>query len=170
MIYNHPILYLLVLTLAVPFLVSCTTAPQDTEMIGREFQALDRQFAASIERGDAAGAAALYTEDARLLPPNSDAVVGRDAIQAFMQGMIESGVHDIQFMQAEVHVMGEMAYDRGDVQLSIQPEKGEPMMSKSKYVCVWTPVNGEWKIDVCIWNSSVPLPVAEALPTAEEEE
>ncbi len=169
MIYNHPILYLLVLTLAVPFLVSCTTAPQDTEMIGREFQALDRQFAAAIERGDAAAAAALYTEDARLLPPNSDAVVGRDAIQAFMQGMIESGVHDIQFMQAEVHVMGEMAYDRGEVQLSVQPEKGEPMMSKSKYVCVWTPVNGEWKIDVCIWNSSVPLPVAEALPTAEEE-
>ena len=168
MIHNQPIFYLLVLTLAVPFLVSCTTAPQDTEMIGREFQALDRQFAASIERGDAAGAAALYTEDARLLPPNSDAVVGRDAIQAFMQGMIESGVHDIQFMQAEVHVMGEIAYDRGELQFSVQPEKGEPMMSKSKYVCVWTPVNGEWKIDVCIWNSSLPLPTPEEEMTEEE--
>ena len=30
MIHNHPIFYLLVLMLAVPFLVSCTTAPQDT--------------------------------------------------------------------------------------------------------------------------------------------
>ena len=124
MIHNHPILSLIVIMLAVPFLVSCERAPQDTEMIGREFQALDRQFAAAIDRGDAAAAAAIYTEDARLLPPNSDAVFGRDAIQAFMRGMIESGAHDIQFMQAEVHVMGEMAYDRGEVQMSVQPEMG----------------------------------------------
>jgi len=168
MIHNHPIFSLLILMLAVPFLVSCTTAPQDTEMIGREFQALDRQFAAAIDRGDAAAAAGLYTEDARFLPPNSDVVIGRDAIQAVMRGMIESGAHDIQFMQAEVHVMGEMAYDRGEVQISVQPEKGEPMMSKSKYVCIWTRENGEWKIDVCIFNSSEPLPAAEEEATEEE--
>ena len=161
MIHNHPILSLLVITLAVPFLVSCERAPQDTEMIGREFQALDRQFAAAINRGDAAGAAAIYTEDARLLPPNSDAVVGRDAIQAFMRGAIEAGARDHQFMQAEVRVMGEIAYDRGELQFSVQPEKGEPMMGKGKYVCVWTRENGEWKIDVCIWNTSLPLPVPE---------
>lgn len=167
MVHNHPILYLFVLKLATLILVSCTTAPQDTEMIGREFQALDRQFAAAIDRGDAAAAAGLYTEDARFLPPNSDAVVGRDAIQAFIRRMIESGAHDFQFMQAEVHVMGEIAYDRGEIQSSVQPEKGEPMTSKSKYLCIWTRENGEWKIDVCIFNSSEPLPAAEE--EAEEE-
>ena len=167
MIHNHRIPSLLVMMLAVPFLVSCTTAPQDTEMIGREFQALDRQFAAAIDRGDAAAAAGLYTEDARLLPPNSEVVVGRDAIQDFIRGGIEAGARDYQFMQAEVRVMGEIAYDRGEIQFSVQPEKGEPMMGKSKYVCVWTRENGEWKIDVCIWNTSLPLPVPEE--EAEEE-
>ena len=173
MIKSHPVLTKLIITAPLLSLLACAQAPKMTmeemAMIGLEMQALDQQFAADIDRGDAAAAAALYTEDARLLPPNSDAVVGREAIQAFFQqSLIDAGVRDIEFMQAEVHVMGKMAYDRGEIQLTVQPEMGEPMMDKSKYVCTWTRVNGEWKIDICIWNSSMPLPEPMPEPMSEE--
>ena len=39
-------------------------------------------FMAAFKRGDAAGLAALYTEDGQVLPPNADFVTGKPAIEA----------------------------------------------------------------------------------------
>ncbi len=39
--------------------------------------------------------------------------------------------------------------------------------TNNKYVEIWKRENGAWKMDVDIWNSSVPLPAAEE--EAEEE-
>jgi uncharacterized protein (TIGR02246 family) len=41
------------------------------------------KFMAAFSRGDAAGCAALYTEQGQLLPPNSDVIAGKQAIQTF---------------------------------------------------------------------------------------
>jgi hypothetical protein len=49
-------------------------------------------FAAAFNGGDGAGVAALYAEDAAVLPPDGARVDGRDAIQAFWQGAIDGGV------------------------------------------------------------------------------
>jgi len=77
MIHNHPILSLLVLTLAVPFLVSCTTAPKDTTAEDRQaIKAVRKQFSDAFNRGDAAAVAALYTEEAKSLLPNRPMIVG----------------------------------------------------------------------------------------------
>jgi len=52
--------------------------------------------------------------------------------------------------------------------LTIQPEEGDAISDNGKYVEIWKRENGSWKMDVDIWNSSVPLPTAEV--EAEEEE
>ncbi|MCH8289164.1 MAG: hypothetical protein IID12_08680, partial [Candidatus Marinimicrobia bacterium] len=49
-------------------------------------------------------------------------------------------------------------------------EEGEAISDNGKFVDLWKRENGTWKIDVNIFNSSVPLPAPEALPAAEEEE
>lgn len=38
----------------------------------QEIEQRNRQFSAAFKRGDMAALAALYTEDARLMPPRSD--------------------------------------------------------------------------------------------------
>ena len=50
------------------------------------------QFMAAFSRGDAAGAAAVYTADAQVLPPNSDVITGQQAIQTFWQGAMNLGI------------------------------------------------------------------------------
>ena len=45
-------------------------------------QKLDDKFAAAFNKGDAAAVAAMYTEDAYVLPPGADIVKGRNAIEA----------------------------------------------------------------------------------------
>ena len=48
------------------------------------------KWQAALNAGDAAGVAALYTDDGVLHPPNSAPVNGRDAIEAFWAGVTEA--------------------------------------------------------------------------------
>ena len=171
MIHNHPIHYLLVLMLAVPFLVSCTTAPppDTTAEDSQAIRAATKQFVDAINRGDAAAVAAHYTEEAKRLPPNRQMIVGRESIQAHYQGIFDAGVSDLQTTVIDLHVSGDMAHDVGKYSLTIQPEEGETFSVSGKFVTIWKRENGSWKIDVDIWNSSVPLPIAEEEEDAVEE-
>ena len=168
---NHPILSLLVITLAVPFLVSCTTAPppDTTAEDLQAIKAVSEQFVEAFNRGDAAAVAAIFIEEANLLPPNSPIIVGRESIQALYQGWFDAGVGDLQATVTDLHVNGDMAHDVGKYTLTIQPEEGEAIIDDGKYVEIWKRENGSWKMDVDIWNSSLPLPAPEEEETAEEE-
>ena len=46
-------------------------------MVTQGTSSTNRQFEAAIARGDAAGCAAVYTEDAKILPPDSPELTGR---------------------------------------------------------------------------------------------
>ncbi len=171
MIHNHPILSLLVIMLAVPFLVSCTTAPPP-DTTDEDLQAINakrKQVVIVFNQGDAAAMAAHFTEEAKYLPPNSQMIVGREGIQAFIQAFLDAGAGDLQATVIELSVNGDMAHDVGKYTLTIQPEEGEAISDSGKYVVILKRENGSWKIDIAIWNSSVPLPAPEAPPTAEEE-
>ena len=169
MIHNRPIQYLLVLMLAVPFLVSCTTAPppdtsaEDSQAIN----AAGAQWVDAFNRGDAAALAALYTEEATLLEPNSPLVVGRENIQAIFQGFFDTSAMELHLTVIGLSVHGDMAHRFGKYMLTIQPEEGDAISDNGKYVEIWKRENGGWKMDVDIWNSSVPLPTAQE--EAEEE-
>ena len=161
--HNHPIQYLLVIMLAVPFLVSCTTAPpQDTT--AEDIQAINavrKQLTDAFNRGDAAAVASLYTDEAKLLPPKRPMIVGKDGIQAFNQAGFDAGVGDLRFTVIDLSVNGDMAYVVGKQTVTIQPEEGEAISENNKYVWILKREKGSWKIDIAIWNSSLPLPVPE---------
>ena len=163
MIHNHPIFSMLVLTLAVPFLVSCTTAPppDTTAEDMQAIKAASEQLINANNRGDAAAVAALHTEEAKRLPPNSPMIVGREDIQASIQASHDAGLGDLQLTVIDLHVNGDMAHEVGKYTYTIQPEEGEAISDNGKYVTIWKRVNGSWKIDVLIFNSSIPLPVPE---------
>ena len=168
MIHNRPILYLLVLMLAMPFLVSCTTAPQDTTAEDSQaIRAASKQWVDAFNQADAAATAAIYTEDAKMLPPNSSIIIGREGIQAFFQGFYDVGGRDAQLTVIDLHVQGDMAHVVGKYTFTIQPEEGEAISDNGKYVEIWKRENGSWKISADIFNTSIPLPIAEE---AEEEE
>jgi ketosteroid isomerase-like protein len=57
----------------------------------------------AFNRGDAGAVAALYTENAKLLPPAHQLVEGQRAIEAFWDGLLEAGVtgHRLELLAAE---------------------------------------------------------------------
>ena len=169
--HNRQILYLFVLTLTLLFLLGCAPAPQDTTAEDLQaINAISKQWDDYFNSGNSAAVAALYAEEAKLLPPNNQMIVGRESIQEFFQAGFDAGVGDLQGTVIELSVSGDMAHVVGKYTLTIQPEEGEAISDNGKYMEIWRRVNGSWKINTAIWNTNVPLPVPEALPTAEEEE
>jgi uncharacterized protein (TIGR02246 family) len=124
-----------------------------TTVLGAAIAAPIEQFMAAFSRGDAAGAAAVYTADAQVLPPNSDVITGQQAIQTFWQRAMDMGVKAVKLATVEVTGEGNTAYEVG--QFTLQGAEGQ-VLDAGKYVVIWRQEAGQWKLHRDIWNSSRP--------------
>jgi uncharacterized protein (TIGR02246 family) len=113
--------------------------------------AANRQFVALFTKGDASSLAALYTQDAQVLPPNSDVVSGRAGIQKFWQGVMDSGVKGAQLTTVELTPSGNTAHEVGRYELS---GAGGKTLDSGKYVVIWKRDGGQWKLHRDIWNTN----------------
>src|SRR5574341_1888275 len=75
--------------------------------------AANQAFMTAYSRGDIAGVLACYTRHAQLLPPNSDILEGKQALQAVFQSFIDEGDKVIKFKTLETSGFGETAYEVG---------------------------------------------------------
>lgn len=144
------------LILAMIFFISCG-APQniDNSKEARAgIEAANAKWMAAFDQGDAAGIAANYTEDTQVMPPNSETLRGRTAVQEVFQGFIDAGLK-VKLTTVEVVGRGDMAFEVGNATV-IGPD-GQTL-DQSKYIVVWKMVGSEWKMYRDIWNSNSPLP------------
>jgi len=65
----------------------------------------------ALKRGDAEGLAALYTENGQVMPPNSDFVTGRQAVQMFWQAVMDMGIKEAQLEILKVEAHGDTAIE-----------------------------------------------------------
>ncbi len=113
----------------------------------------NRQFEEAFARGDAAGCAAVYSEDAKILPPDSPALTGRQAAQEVWQSVIDMGVKRISLQTLEMEEMGDTAVERGAATVHIQGEGGQTMEASAKFIVLWKrQADGAWKWHWDCWN------------------
>jgi uncharacterized protein (TIGR02246 family) len=141
-------------------LLSCSKPePFDSAAVRKAIEEGGAKWAEAFNRGDATDVAALYTEDATLLPPNSEIIQGRQGIQDFWNGGIQMGLKDISLTIVNIGGSGDTAYEIGKYNLKIQPADQEGMTDSGKYLVVWKrQADGTWKLHVDIFNSSMPMP------------
>jgi uncharacterized protein (TIGR02246 family) len=109
-------------------------------------------FMATYAQGDAAGMAALYTDDGQLLPPNADFVAGRPAIQQFWQSLMDEGITRVKLEIVEANAAGDTAYEVS----RYTTYAGDQVADEGKYIVIWKQVDGAWKLYRDIFNSSMP--------------
>jgi len=150
-------LFVLGLSLA---LLSCAKPEEwDVATVRKAIEEGSAKWTEAYNRGDAAGVAALYTEDATAMPPNSEMVKGRQGIQGLWNNLMTMGVKDVKLTTTDVGGNGNTTYEIGNYSLTIQPEGQAAMTDSGKYVVVWKrQADGTWKLHVDIWNSNMPLP------------
>ena len=144
------------------FIFSCSRAveeevPVDFSQIKAEIEKANLKFGEIFRQGDASAVAALYSEDATLLPPNSDVIKGSAGIEAFWGGAMAMGATSVVLTTGEVFGMGDLVCEIGQYRLTIQPEGMEEMEDVGKYIVIWKKDdNGSWRLHIDIWNSSLP--------------
>ena len=119
-------------------------------------EAANQKFIEAFNRGDTAAIAAMYSSDAKVLPPNSQTVEGRQNIQSFWQSLITMGAKLGQLETIKVESRGDIAYEVGKYTLSIQPAGGQAVTDTGKYVVVWKRQGGGWRLAADIWNTNAP--------------
>ena len=126
-------------------------------MVEQRLREGTKRFSEAYNRGDAAAAADHYTEDAKLLPSNREMVSGKQAIQEFWEMAMAAGVRRVDLEAVEVGFDGNLGYVRGVSTVTIQPEGGQEMINKGKYLVILKrQADDSWKVAVDIWNSDSP--------------
>lgn len=124
----------------------------------------EAEIAAAIGRwqdhfnaGDAKAAVeAMFTEDARLLPPKANMVEGREAITAFWQAAMDSPVHDLELGLVSAEILGDTAIETGTWALMVPAEDGKgEVRATGKTLVVWKKgADGAWRMSQDMWNDS----------------
>jgi uncharacterized protein (TIGR02246 family) len=112
---------------------------------------LNDVWTAAFNKGDAAAGAALYTEDAYVLPPGSAMVKGRAAIEAFWRQAAQQ-MSDAKLTTVDVLPLGRSAArEIGTVTLKTKSQPPQEVVGK--YVVVWRKIGRDWKLATDIWNT-----------------
>ena len=115
-----------------------------------EIEAVNAKWMELFNKGDFAGVASLYTDDATAFPPGSGMVKGRAAIGAMWKSMAEQ-VSDPKITTLDVKPLGPSAA-REIGTFSLKTKGPTPQEVTGKYVVVWEKVGSDWKLAADIWN------------------
>ena len=125
-------------------------------MARSDVEAGEAKWQEAFNGGDAAGVAARYETDARLMAPNAPTVQGRSQIEAFTKEFVQTGAQ-LSFELVTVHESPEMCAAVGRYEMTIP---GAPN-DNGKFVEIWRrQSDGSWLIADDIFNSDVPAPTS----------
>ncbi|HEV8232170.1 MAG TPA: DUF4440 domain-containing protein [Thermoanaerobaculia bacterium] len=128
-------------------------------------ESMGKAFSDAYNSGDDKKVASFYAEDAVVLPPDSDLVRGRAAIEEFWAGAHKAGIKNMRLEVLDAESSGNYAVETGKATADVQPEGQAAATTETfKYVVVWKKQKGgEWKIIRDIWNGMAPPAPAPAM-------
>lgn len=120
-----------------------------------QIDANNAAWAAAANRGDAASIAAMYTENATMLPPGVEMQKGRAAIEKTVASIGRSGLRNFTLNTVALDQIGpDTAREVGQFTVDAPAPKKHWMKVYGKYVVIWKLVNGKWMLDTDIWNTN----------------
>ena len=117
-----------------------------------EIAKVDKAWEKAYNAGDAAALTALYTKDAKIMPPGADAASGTKAIQALYAADVAQGAK-MALTQKDVTGFGDYALETGTF---VATSKDGKHLDHGSFMTFFKKVDGGWKIYRDTWNSSMP--------------
>ena len=117
-------------------------------------EAAQKSWEDAFNAGDgAAAAAAVFTEDARLLPPGEPMVVGRKAIGEYWQGGFDAGFHELELGGIAVETQGDTMIETGTWAVKGPDADGKETDYGGKALVIWKKgEDGVWRMSQDMWN------------------
>ncbi len=111
--------------------------------------------------GDPAAVAAMYREDAVLMPADRPLLRGRTAIEKYYQECFGGQVKitAFTFTHLDSPALGDTAYDVGTYEQTLSIGSGRTVNDSGKYTVILKRSGAEWKIAYLIYDSDFPAKV-----------
>jgi len=121
-----------------------------------EIQEATAALVRSLEHGDAATAADVYADDAKLLAPAGELIRGRAEIEAYWRAGILVGLSAVQFERWVVAAVGGSVVDVGRYAVSVNARVGL-VVDRGTYLVLHRQVaDGSWRRTVDVFNPDEP--------------
>ena len=118
----------------------------------RELEEIRERLEAAENFGDADYIGQMMADDAVIMVPNELVQEGKaacvDFVREMLAGLLERFDRRIEYVSAEVRVIGDVAFDRGSFSFTVAPKSGgDTARASGKYFWVyWHGGDGSWKL------------------------
>jgi uncharacterized protein (TIGR02246 family) len=116
---------------------------------------LTQDFATAFNTGNYDQAAALFTSDGFLMPPQREAVQGQKPIELMLRRLGETGYQNLRLETIRVEESADMAVEIGRYTAALQQANGTTVVERGKFVQTWRRL-GIWRMAANCWNSDLP--------------
>jgi uncharacterized protein (TIGR02246 family) len=136
--------------------VSQAGTSEDRAAVQAAIDAQLARFTAALERGDTAGLASAYADDAWVMAPGAPLASGRAAIAQMNAGMFSAlTISSASIKTSDLILSGDYAIESGTYSMKMKPKTGNAFDDVGKYLAVWQKQpDGSWKMIRDIWNSN----------------
>jgi len=112
----------------------------------------------AVLAGDAGSVAAMFREDAALMPSGCPLLRGRSAIERYYRDWLSSQakVTAFTFTHLESPVLGDTAFDVGTYKQTLALGSARTVSVSGKYTVILKRTGGEWMIAYLIFNDDSP--------------
>jgi uncharacterized protein (TIGR02246 family) len=129
-------------------------AQAEKEMLDK----LRSEYVAAFNAGDAAKVASFYTEDAVVMPPMTERIEGRRAIEQSVQEQMKEGYGNLSLRPAETQAIGDAFFETGTYTQTVPGPNKEKMSATGNYMFLMrTSRDGKLQIIRTIANKSEPV-------------
>ncbi|HZI81516.1 MAG TPA: nuclear transport factor 2 family protein [Vicinamibacterales bacterium] len=118
-----------------------------------KIKAVIQQLTEAFNAKDAAKAAALYTPEAVVMPPNKSLSRGRRFVEQYYTSRFGEGATELSLQPNEIKGSGTLAVAMGDYRLTLAPAQGPRRRDRGKFVWIFRELNNAWMIDGIIFSS-----------------
>ena len=132
----------------------------DTKSDEQAVRAVSKKWLELTKNHDAAGCAALFTNDGVEYRMNQEPYVGTEAVKKqFTMELQDNPKEMVDWSTEKVDVSGDLAVEYGKFNVTGLGKDGKES-DYGKYVTVYHKVNGEWKVAADIGTSTKPVATA----------
>ena len=97
-----------------------------------------------------------WTDDAVVIPAGMSAVIGKDALRAYVEGSLAIPGFRISWSSSDAEVSGDgtLGFVLSSNEILMDGPDGQPVINRGRAVTVWRrEPDGEWRCAVDIWNA-----------------
>ena len=124
----------------------------DMDKMRTVIQTLNLKFADGVTKKDASVFMDLYTDNAKILVPEEEFIMGNDKVRQWWETYLKGDIHSVSLNTVSLSGDSDVLYETGQVIREIW-KNDKASMQYDKYLTIWRQQDdGSYKIAVSCWN------------------